>query len=141
MVSVPFAPRWPLRGAHHCSGDHGIGRLGQLDAAVLELDPVGLADVVDRYDGLWDFDLAYMLCVQEAPTGADGQPEADWHLHIELLPPHRSAARLKVRASVETALGTFINDTIPERTAAQLRVVPVVERPWADVTVPTIEAV
>ena len=46
-----------------------------------------------------------MLCVQEAPTGADGRPEADWHLHVELLPPHRSAERLKVRASVETALG------------------------------------
>jgi len=140
VVSVPFAPRWPYE-VHITARDHGIGRLGQLDdTAVLELTRL-LAGVVDRYDGLWDVDLSYMLCVQEAPTGADGRPEADWHLHVELLPPHRSAERLKVRASVETALGTFINDTVPELTAGQLRAVPVLERAWADVTVPTIEVV
>jgi UDPglucose--hexose-1-phosphate uridylyltransferase len=126
---------------HVTARDHGIGRLGQLDdAALLELTRL-VAGVLDRYERLWGFALPYMLAVQEAPTGADGRPEADWHLHVELLPPHRSAEWLKVRASVETALGTFINDTVPERTAAELRAVLPVERSWAEVTVPTIEAV
>lgn len=60
------------------------------------------------------------MAVQEAP----GDDRGDWHLHVELLPPHRSATRLKVRASVETVLGTFINDTVPEATAAALAAVP-----------------
>ena len=140
VVAVPFAPRWPYE-VQVTARRHGTGRLGQLDdAAVLELSRL-LTGVLDRYRGLWDFDLPYMLAVQEAPTGADGQPEADWHLHVELLPPHRTADRLKVRASVETVLGTVVNDTVPERTAAELRAVPPRERSWSGVAVPTIEAV
>ena len=73
VVSVPFAPRWPYE-VHVTAGDHGIGRLAQLDdAAVLELTRL-LAAVVDRYDARWGDDAPYMLCVQEAPTGADGRP-------------------------------------------------------------------
>jgi UDPglucose--hexose-1-phosphate uridylyltransferase len=140
VVTVPFAPRWPYE-VHVTARHHGIGRLGQLaDAAVLELTRL-LTGVLDRYDGLWGFDLPYMMSVQEAPPGSDGLPEPDWHLHVELLPPHRTPERLKVRASVETALGTFINDSVPELTAAALRAVPPVERAWTDVTVPTIEVV
>lgn len=45
---------------------------------------------------------------------------SEWHVYIEVIPPHRSAERLKVRASVETDLGQFINDTLPEESAAQL---------------------
>jgi UDPglucose--hexose-1-phosphate uridylyltransferase len=140
VAAVPFAPRWPYE-VHVTARRHGIGRLGQLDdAAVLELTRL-LADVVDRYAGLWGDDAPYMLCVQEAPAGPDGDPEPDWHLHVELLPPHRNPDRLKVRASVETALGVFINDTVPERTAAELRAVAPVARSWASIAVPTIEAV
>ena len=116
---------------------HGAGRLGDLDdEAALHL-VAALSDVVGRYDGLWDFPLPYMMCVQEAPPVAfDGAD--DWHLHIELLPPHRNPQRLKVRASVETALGVYINDTLPESLAGLLRAVPVVEHDWSGVSVPTI---
>ena len=43
-----------------------------------------------------------------------------------------------VRASVETALGVYINDTLPESLAGLLRAVPVVEHDWSGVSVPTI---
>ena len=122
VAATPFAARWPyaveVRARHH-----GVGRLGDLDDdAALELARL-LAAVLDRFDGLWGFDLPYMLCVQEAPPDDDltGAAAPDWHLHVELLPPHRSPNRLKVRASVETTLGVFINDTLPEHTAAALR--------------------
>ena len=52
---------------------------------------------------------------QEAPRGSD-----DWHLHFEFSPLNRSASQLKVRASVETATGFFINDTLPEASALAL---------------------
>ena len=72
-----------------------------------------------------------MMCVQEAPPDRLRRRRGDWHLHVELLPPHRNPQRLKVRASVETALGVFINDTLPESLAGLLRAVPVVEHDWS----------
>ena len=88
-----------------------------------------------RYDGLWEFPLPYMMCVQEAPPARCGAGAEDWHLHVELLPPHRNRHRLKVRASVETAAGSFINDTLPEQVAGELRAVNVAELDWSGVTV------
>jgi UDPglucose--hexose-1-phosphate uridylyltransferase len=64
-----------------------------------------------------------MVC-QQAPTGHDGEPVGDWHLCFEFLPPNRAPDKLKVRASVETAAGFFINDTLPEESAARLAAVP-----------------
>ena len=91
-----------------------------------------------RYDRLWGFPLPYMMCVQEAPPERCGAGSDDWHLHVELLPPHRNPHRLKVRASVETALGSFINDTLPEQVAAELRAVDVDDLDWAGVAVPAV---
>ena len=76
--------------------------------------------------------------MQEAPSPSHGAASADWHLHVELLPPHRNPHRLKVRASVETALGTFIIDTLPEQVAAELRAVAVDDLDWSGVIVPAV---
>jgi UDPglucose--hexose-1-phosphate uridylyltransferase len=138
-VAVPFGPRWPLE-VHLRAVEHGVRRLADLsDDQLLDLARA-LRDVVGRFDALYDIDLPYMLCVQEAPAPAAGSVE-DWHLHVELLPPHRSANRLKVRASVETALGVFINDTWPEEVAARLRDEVVADADWSGVEVPVIRAV
>lgn len=139
IAAVPFAPRWPLE-VHVRAKHHGVGRLSDLtDHAALALVRA-LSDVVTRYDRLWGFNLPYLMCVQEAPSqrlnGAD-----DWHLHVELLPPHRNAQRLKVRASVETALGLFINDTVPESIAASLREIGGTNGDWDGVSMPSIERV
>jgi UDPglucose--hexose-1-phosphate uridylyltransferase len=82
-----------------------------------------------------------MMCVQEAPPPRSGAGSDDWHLHVELLPPHRTPHRLKVRASVETAAGTWINDTLPERVAAELRAVEVSDLDWTGVTVPAVDEI
>ena len=42
-------------------------------------------------------------------------------MHFEFYPPHRRSDRLKFLAGVELGAGTFVNDTKPEDTAAQLR--------------------
>ena len=114
VVSVPYAARWPYE-VHVRARRHGLRRLADLTPAE-ELD-LGLAlrDVVYRYDRLFADPLAYMMVAQEAPAGSD-----DWHLHFEFSPPNRSASQLKVRASVETATGFFINDTLPEASARAL---------------------
>lgn len=136
-VSVPFAARWPYE-VHVRARRHGARRLcdlhphEQLDLAA------ALQEVVLRYDALFGFELPYMLVAQEAPADRDGHPWDDWHLAFEFLPPHRSPTKLKVRASVETSAGLFINDTLPETSAAALKATAVTTNSWDGVTVPAI---
>jgi hypothetical protein len=47
---------------------------------------------------------------------------------VELYPPHRSEQLTKIRASVETSSLLFINDTLPEESAARLQAVAVARR-------------
>ena len=118
---MPFAARWPYAVDVRPAFTASAARRPRRDAA-LELARL-LAAVLDRFDGLWGFDLPYMLCVQEAPAadGLTGAAIADWHLHVELLPPHRNPDRLKVRASVETDARRVHQRHLPEHTAAALR--------------------
>lgn len=123
MVAVPFAARWPFE-VRIRARRHGLRRLTDLEPA----EQVELAAlvrvVVARYDGLFEFELPYMMVVNEAPADVP-----DWHLSVEFLPPHRTAELTKVRASVETAAGQFINDTLPEQSAARLAAIPIHHRP------------
>jgi UDPglucose--hexose-1-phosphate uridylyltransferase len=122
VVAVPFAPRWPLE-VHVRARRHGLRRLSQLSTAESVALAGALRSVVLRYDGLFDAELAYMMVALEAPAAA-----ADWHLAFEFMPPQRSERLLKVRASVETATGLFINDSLPEASAARLAAVPIEAR-------------
>ena len=107
-VGVPFAPRWPYEVAVR-SRRHGVSRLGHLTASE-QLDLARAArDVALRYDALFGFECPYLMVVQEAPRA---QP--DWHLAFEFFPLHRSRTATKIRASVETATGLFLNDVLPE---------------------------
>jgi UDPglucose--hexose-1-phosphate uridylyltransferase len=59
------------------------------------------------------------MAMHQAPTdGALWQPVS--HLHMEFMPPHRTANKLKYLAGSELGGGAFINDTRPEATAAEL---------------------
>ncbi|HSK24692.1 MAG TPA: galactose-1-phosphate uridylyltransferase [Egicoccus sp.] len=119
VVAVPFAPDWPYE-IHVRAKRHGVRRMHDLDAAERRDLAIALRDVVGRYDRLFDEPMAYMMVCQQAPAADDGAPAQDWHLGFEFLPPNRAADRTKVRASVETSTGLFINDTVPETCAALL---------------------
>ena len=62
-----------------------------------------------------------MMLLHQSPT--HGQYPY-FHFHIEFYPPHRSKEKLKYLASVETGAGTFLNDSLAEEKAAELRAVP-----------------
>jgi UDPglucose--hexose-1-phosphate uridylyltransferase len=117
LVAVPHAARWPYE-VHVRARRHGLRRLSDLDVGEQKSLASALREVVLRYDGLFGFELPYMMVAQEAPEGQD-----DWHLSFEFLPPHRTPHLLKIPASVETATGLFINDTLPETSAAHLSAV------------------
>jgi UDPglucose--hexose-1-phosphate uridylyltransferase len=114
VVAVPFAARWPFEVAVRARR-HGLGRLTDLAPEEQRDLAVALCDVARRYDSLFDFPLPYMMVAQEAP-----RDQPDWHLAFELYPLHRAPEVTKIRASVETGLGLFLNDVAPEDAARQL---------------------
>lgn len=115
VTEVPFAPRWPYQ-ARVRARRHGLRRLTDLTAQE-QLDlAASLHRLAASYDRLFDGPLPYMMVIHEAPEGAD-----DWHLTFDFLPASRAPGVLKIRGSVETATGFFVNDVLPEAAADQLR--------------------
>jgi UDPglucose--hexose-1-phosphate uridylyltransferase len=117
VAYVPFAARWPYE-VHLGSREHRESLLDLSDAERADFGQA-LQTVLQKYDHLWGFPMPYILSMHQAPT--DGVARPGCHLHIELTPPYRSRERLKYLAGCETGAGTFINDTLPEERAAELR--------------------
>jgi UDPglucose--hexose-1-phosphate uridylyltransferase len=120
VAMVPFFARYPYEvwivpRAH---------RRDLLELEEQEIEPLGtiLKRVLMRYDGLWGFSMPYVMA--QHPRPSDGKPHHEWHFHIEFYPPYRTPDKLKYLAGSELGAGVFINDTLPEQTAAALRAVP-----------------
>jgi len=120
---VPFYARWPYE-VHIYPRRH----VGALDAfrpseerALAEM----LKWVTLKYDNLFKMSFPYMMLLHQAPTRGN---YPFYHFHIEFYPPHRSKEKLKYLAGVETGAGTFLNDSLAEDKAAELRKVPPVRR-------------
>jgi UDPglucose--hexose-1-phosphate uridylyltransferase len=125
-VGVPFAARWPFEVAIRARR-HGLARLDDLaPAEQLDLGRA-LRDVALRYDALFGFECPYLMVAQEAPRDV-----ADWHLAFRFFPFHRSRSTTKIRASVETATGLFLNDVLPEDAARALAALGVAAPPFDD---------
>jgi UDPglucose--hexose-1-phosphate uridylyltransferase len=120
---VPFYARWPYE-VHIFSRRH-LGTLDQFRAS----EERGLAEILKwvtlKYDNLYQFSFPYMMLMHQAPTKGRFPY---FHFHIEFYPPHRGKEKLKYLASVETGAGTFLNDSLAEEKAAELRSMPPVRR-------------
>jgi UDPglucose--hexose-1-phosphate uridylyltransferase len=114
---VPYFARYPYE-VHLVPRRH-LGHLGEMsDRERWEF--AGLLRVVlGKYDALFGFSLPYIMLMHQTPT--DGRRWPGHHFHVEFYPPNRSRDKLKYLAGCESGAGTFINDTIPEAKAAELR--------------------
>ena len=113
---VPFAARWPYE--VHVTPTRHVGWLHELDAEERSGLAVALKALLNRYDALFGFPLPYIMAIHQRPTGGG---DHDDHLHLEFYPPNRTETKLKYLAGSEAGAGAFINDTLPEETAARLR--------------------
>jgi UDPglucose--hexose-1-phosphate uridylyltransferase len=114
VAYLPFFARYPYE--THLVATRCVRTL-------LELDPRevrGLARILKRvlrgFDALFDVSFPYIMAVHQAPKTDD-----PYHLHIEFYPPLRTATKLKYLAGSEAGAGMFINDTLAEEKAAELR--------------------
>ncbi|MGO8948302.1 MAG: galactose-1-phosphate uridylyltransferase [Ktedonobacterales bacterium] len=111
---VPEYARYPYE-VHLYARDH-VGTVSDLPrggAAAVELAGV-LLSLVRAENQVYTAPMPYMLVVHQLA-------EPDFHLHLELLPVGRSPGKLKYAASVETGFGLWLNDSLPEEKAAELR--------------------
>jgi UDPglucose--hexose-1-phosphate uridylyltransferase len=76
-----------------------------------------------KYDGLWQRPFPYLMVLYQAPLDGELHPEA--HAHFQIYPPYRTKDRLKFLAGTELGAGMFVNDSLPEEKAAELRAVEV----------------
>jgi UDPglucose--hexose-1-phosphate uridylyltransferase len=115
VAFVPFYGRFPSE-VHLYSKRH-VGRLAELTAQEQRSLATLLSLVRRKYDGLYGFPLPLMMAIRQAPNGQQSAA----HLHFQFLPIQRSATKLKFMAAIESAHGTFLNDTRAEDQAAALR--------------------
>jgi len=117
LAVVPFYARYPYE-VHIFSTRH----LQALSDFTLEEErdlAEMLKTVLVKYDHLFGFSFPYMMVMHQRPT--DGADYGYYHFHIEFYPPHRTATKIKYLAGCESGAGTFINDTLAEEKAAELR--------------------
>ncbi len=114
---VPFFARWPyevwVQPRRHLASLDGFDQADRRALAQL------LKRVTVGYDRLFGFSLPYMMVMHQNPT--DGRDHPGAHFHIEFYPPNRTAQKLKYLAGVESGCGAWINDTLAEEKAAELR--------------------
>jgi UDPglucose--hexose-1-phosphate uridylyltransferase len=114
---IPFSARWPYEvhvvARRHCQALDDLTPSEQRDLASI------LKALLAAYDRLFEVSFPYMMVLHQKPVTEDAFDY--YHFHIEFYPPMRSAHRLKYLAGSETGAGVFINDTLPEVKAAELR--------------------
>jgi UDPglucose--hexose-1-phosphate uridylyltransferase len=118
VAVLPFFARYPYevwllpktdRARLADAGEEEVAALGRLHR-----------ELCRRYDGLFGSPFPYVCSLYEAPRGVDAP---GYRLHFTFLPPLRAPALLKYAAGPEIGGGNFMNDTLPEEKAAELRAV------------------
>ncbi len=114
---IPFFARYPYE--VHISPRRHIQAMSDLSVDEERELAAILKQVLAAFDRLFDQPFPYIMAVHQRPS--DGERYDHYHFHIEFYPPKRTAAKLKYLAGSEAGAGMFINDTLPEVKAVELR--------------------
>lgn len=117
IAYIPFFARYPYE--THISPKRHLQALTDFSPR----EEMDLAEILKQtltaFDALFNLSLPYIMAIHSRPS--DGADYGFYHFHIEFYPPLRSAAKLKFLAGSESGAGVFINDTLPEEKASELR--------------------
>ncbi|MCJ7473174.1 MAG: galactose-1-phosphate uridylyltransferase, partial [Actinobacteria bacterium] len=117
VAFIPFYARWPYEVHIYCL--RHLGSLCELDEReIVSLSKI-IKELINRYNKLFNFRMPYVMIIHQKPT--DNKNYDYYHFHFEFYPPYRTKNKLKYLAGCELGAGTFINDTLPEEKAAELR--------------------
>jgi UDPglucose--hexose-1-phosphate uridylyltransferase len=114
---IPFFARYPYE--IHISSKRHVQALTDFSPADERDLAAILKQVLSAFDKLFDRSFPYIMAIHQRPS--DGSHYEHYHFHIEFYPPMRTATRLKYLAGSEAGAGMFINDTLAEVKALELR--------------------
>ena len=114
---VPFAARWPLE--VHLVPHRQVPDLAALTGAERDELTEMYLDLLGRIDRLYPTPTPYIAAWHQAPLDPALRPASS--LHLQLTSPRRAENKLKFLAGSEAAMGAFIQDTVPEQVAQDLR--------------------
>ncbi len=78
-----------------------------------------LKTVIKKYDNLFGFEFPYIMAIHQEPA-IKGTKDYS-HFHMEFYPPYRTKDKLKYLAGSESGAGAFVNGSLPENKASELR--------------------
>ncbi len=114
---VPFFARYTyevhIYANNHLPSFNEFGKKEVEDLATI------LRTVIQKYDNLFGFVFPYIMCIHQKPT--DGSGDNYSHFHIEFYPPYRTKDKLKYLAGSEAGAGAYINGSLAEDKAKELR--------------------
>ena len=116
VAFVPYAARYPYE--IHVAPLNPVADLAELGEAASAAFPEIALEVLNRLDGVFGIEMAYIATWHQAPVrvGRDLL-----RLHWQITSVRRQPGKLKYLAGSESAMGVFIMDLKPEQSAAQLR--------------------
>jgi len=119
VAFVPFHAKWPgeiqIYSRRHAAALPDLTQAERTDLARI------IKAVRMKYDNLWGFSIPLMMMVRQRPAHGD---HPCFHFHVEFFPIQRSREKIKFLAGVESGTGLFLNDTLAEAKAADLRKTP-----------------
>ncbi len=113
---VPFAGRWPIE--VHVLPHRHVQHLGQLSSPERDELATIYSRLLQALDKIYDSPTPYISAWHQAPLVEGGEAV---RLQLQITSPRRAADKLKFLAGSESAMGAFIADFPPEKTAAQIR--------------------
>ncbi len=114
---IPFFARYPFE--VHISSKRHVQALSDFSSSDERDLAAILKQILAAFDRLFDRSFPYIMAIHQRPS--DGSHYDHYHFHIEFYPPMRTATKLKYLAGSEAGAGMFINDTLPEIKALELR--------------------
>jgi UDPglucose--hexose-1-phosphate uridylyltransferase len=116
IAYVPFASRYPFE--IHVAPKKFVPDLAELSEAQAAAFPAIAKESLQRLDGVFGIDMAYIASWHQAPVRKGREVLG---LHWQITSIRRQPGKLKYLAGSESAMGAFIMDMKPEQSAAQLR--------------------
>lgn len=117
IAYIPFFARYPYE--THITAKRNFSDLSAINGD----EQIRLAEILKQiltaFDKLFDVSFPYIMSLIQAPS--DGENYDFFRFHIEFYPPMRTSVKLKYLAGSEAGAGMFINDTLAEEKAAELR--------------------
>lgn len=117
LAFIPSFARYPYE--TWIAPTRPVQYLSDLNKEELQSFGKTLKETLMKFDQLWQRPFPYLMILYQAPVNSGNVDH--WNFFIQITPPYRNKDRLKYLAGTELGAGTFVNDSLPEEKAIELK--------------------